>query len=184
MNYTIVNIVASTQVNDLLDLDKLNKYFSNSEYDPEIYYALIYRIENPKLSILVNKSGKIIFTGSKSLNQIYSAREQFYNDLSSIDYNPTQSRIQVQNIVFNTKYHTKINLKAFHNQNQETSNKKNKFPGLVFRNIHPKFTALVFNSGKISIVGLTKINQIEEAITIMYDLINKSNLQITSGDKK
>ena len=56
MNYEIVNIIALTDLSEKLDLEKINLSLSNCEYEPEVYFALIYRIKKPKISILINKS--------------------------------------------------------------------------------------------------------------------------------
>jgi transcription initiation factor TFIID TATA-box-binding protein len=36
------------------------------QYDPELFPGLIYRLQKPKLVMLIFGSGKIVFTGAKS----------------------------------------------------------------------------------------------------------------------
>jgi transcription initiation factor TFIID TATA-box-binding protein len=38
----------------------------NVEYEPEIFLGLVYRIEVPKLVVLVFSSGKLVIAGGKS----------------------------------------------------------------------------------------------------------------------
>lgn len=164
MEYKIVNLVANTDLGITLDLFKLNLELSNCEYDPEIYYALIYRLNKPKLSILVNKSGKIIFVGGKSIRDIEIARDIFHNDLIYIGYKPIKKEILFQNNVINAKldYKPKIEKIAIENENIEYAPEV--FPALIFRSFNPKFTCLIFKNGNIIITGLKKIDNIESVL--------------------
>ena len=45
------------------------------------------------------------------------------------------------------------------------------FPGLILHYEDPKFTALLFSSGKISIVGVREIEAISMITNIIQDLI-------------
>lgn len=45
------------------------------QYEPELYPALIYRLEKPKVKILVFVSGRVVFTDSKEPRDLYAACE-------------------------------------------------------------------------------------------------------------
>ena len=49
------------------------------------------------------------------------------------------------------------------------------FPGLIFKSIEPKFTALIFSSGKISITGLRNFNSIEMAIALLNSILKRDD---------
>jgi hypothetical protein len=49
-----------------------------SQYEPEIFPGLIYRMADPKIVLLVFVSGKIVLTGAKVREDIYSAFENIY----------------------------------------------------------------------------------------------------------
>ena len=101
MNCQIVNMVASTTTNEKLNLNTIQGSYSNVKYNPQIYFALIYKITDPKVSILVNWSGKLIITGAKSEKEIEIARNIFFNDMKKIGYCPQINDIIIQNIVLN-----------------------------------------------------------------------------------
>lgn len=42
-------------------------------YDPELFPGLIFRMTNPKVVLLIFASGKIVLTGAKEREQIYTA---------------------------------------------------------------------------------------------------------------
>jgi transcription initiation factor TFIID TATA-box-binding protein len=49
-----------------------------SQYEPEIFPGLIYRMADPKIVLLVFVSGKIILTGAKVREDLYTAFENIY----------------------------------------------------------------------------------------------------------
>jgi transcription initiation factor TFIID TATA-box-binding protein len=172
MEYKIVNIIASTNIGEILDLNKISRSLQNIEYEPEIYFALIFRINKPKLSILVNKSGIIIFAGAKSFEDINAAKKIFFNELHSIGYHPTDNKIIIQNLVILSRvrhrldFHNVISLKKTSGLINNHNNQK-----IVIKNFEPKFTAMVFKSGKILIVGLKDETMIDHCLQIIEDII-------------
>jgi len=49
-----------------------------STYEPEIFPGLIYRMQSPKIVLLIFASGKIVLTGAKNKEDIYKAFENMY----------------------------------------------------------------------------------------------------------
>ena len=171
INHKIVNIVALTDIKEELDLNLMDLSFKNSEYDPESYHALIYRINEPKLSILVNKSGKIIFNGGKSLEDIINAREIFYRDLIDIGYNPQINDIETQNIVISGKtelineFSEIIKLKAHFNVKCTYE-----WPSrIIIKNKSPKFTLMIYKTGKF-LLFLNDLEKIEKVLDIIRSI--------------
>lgn len=44
-----------------------------SRYEPELFPGLIFRMERPKLVLLIFASGKIVLTGAKKRSEIHEA---------------------------------------------------------------------------------------------------------------
>lgn len=65
---TIQNIVASADLGTNLNLNAIavGLGFENIEYEPEQFPGLVYRIDSPKIVILIFSSGKLVITGGKS----------------------------------------------------------------------------------------------------------------------
>lgn len=172
-NYRIANIVASTVINQQVNLNLINKTYQYAEYDPEIYFALIYKILEPKLSILVNWSGKIIFVGAKSKEEIESARKIFFKDLIKLGYKPQKTPIIIHNIIITLDIGKHLNLEKIFNENLKfiCSNVSQKSSRIILKNKKPKFTALIFNSGKVNIVGIKKMRDINQSIRCIEKII-------------
>lgn len=53
-----------------------------SQYEPELFPGLIYRMVKPKIVLLIFVSGKIVLTGAKVREEIYQAFSSIYPVLS------------------------------------------------------------------------------------------------------
>ncbi|HWQ47947.1 MAG TPA: TATA-box-binding protein [Methanosarcina sp.] len=64
----VQNIVASADLKTTLNLNTIAIAFGleNVEYEPEVFPGLIYRVEAPKVVVLVFSSGKLVITGGKT----------------------------------------------------------------------------------------------------------------------
>ena len=173
MELHIANVVANSFVDDTLNLNIIKKSLENCEYEPEQYFALIYRLNYPKLSILVNRSGKIIFTGAKSVKDIEAAQGIFLKDLKMLGYHPKLMPITIQNLVVVARYDYRLDLGVIFkiNCNKNIIYNPKDFHGLVFRNINPKFTALIFKSGNVLISGLKRFADVKRTLNIVEGLL-------------
>ena len=66
------NLVANTDFKKLLDIEKMARTIPKSMYEPEIFAGLIHRIQGSVVALIFN-SGKVIITGSKTIEEINSA---------------------------------------------------------------------------------------------------------------
>lgn len=80
----IENVVATDRIAEELDLDAIAFDLEKSEYEPETFPGIVYRVYNPKASFLLFSSGKIVCAGAKTQAEIKKAIEQLKKDLKSI----------------------------------------------------------------------------------------------------
>lgn len=86
---TIQNIVATSNLNMTVDLNMLTLVMDNVMYEPEVFPAAIYKMQDPKVVFLIFSSGKIVCLGAKVKSKISEAipilikqlRESEVNDL-------------------------------------------------------------------------------------------------------
>ncbi|TYZ64713.1 hypothetical protein PybrP1_011067 [[Pythium] brassicae (nom. inval.)] len=74
IDFKIQNVVGACELGFRVLVEELS--FAHSDhctYEPELYPALIYRLEKPKVKILVFVSGKVVFTGSKEPRELRAA---------------------------------------------------------------------------------------------------------------
>ena len=70
----IVNVVSTFELDSNVDLNYLsiNLGLENTEYEPEQFPGLVYRIENGPV-VLIFSSGKVVVTGAESSSEILDA---------------------------------------------------------------------------------------------------------------
>ncbi len=79
----IQNIVASCGLGGRIDLEKAVFGLTKTMYEPEQFPGLIYRMDEPKVVILVFASGKLVCTGAKKEIQVYIAVKKLQETLES-----------------------------------------------------------------------------------------------------
>ena len=63
---SIVNVVSSASIDQKIDLIEISKKFPETEYNPEQFPGLVFRLTNPKTATLIFRTGKMVCTGAKS----------------------------------------------------------------------------------------------------------------------
>ena len=98
---TVVNVVASTRVAEELDLPDIAIQL-NCEYEPEQFPGVVYRVVEPKLAILMFRSGRAVCTGGKNEDNIHTGIERMIGDLRDAGIETWELddvEIEVQNMV-------------------------------------------------------------------------------------
>ena len=82
----VENIVASTaiEVTEKLALDEIALSLENSEYEPESFPGLVFRLSEPRVAFLLFGTGKIICTGSRNEDDIHLALGNFKEKLQQL----------------------------------------------------------------------------------------------------
>ncbi|CAI5740026.1 unnamed protein product [Hyaloperonospora brassicae] len=79
IDFKIQNVVGTCDLGFRVLMEALA--FAHSDcctYEPELYPALIYRLEKPRVKILVFVSGKVVFTDSKDPRELCTACETIF----------------------------------------------------------------------------------------------------------
>jgi transcription initiation factor TFIID TATA-box-binding protein len=74
----IQNIVASANLGGMIDLEKAAFSLDRTMYEPEQFPGLIYRMEEPKVVILLFASGKLVCTGAKKEEDVFVAVDKLH----------------------------------------------------------------------------------------------------------
>ena len=80
----IQNIVASGSIGMDLNLNKLAIKLENTEYEPEQFPGLVYKLAEAKATFLLFSNGKIVCTGTKSEEEVNIAVEKLIENLKKI----------------------------------------------------------------------------------------------------
>ena len=72
----VQNIVASINFNRKFDLEHIARNFENTEYEPEVFPGLVFRLEDPKAVLLLFVSGKGVCAGTNSMKDVKRAAQK------------------------------------------------------------------------------------------------------------
>jgi len=73
---TVQNIVASGAIDLSLNLNTLSLELENTEYEPEQFPGLVYKLDEPNATFLLFSNGKLVCTGTKTKAQLTDSMEQ------------------------------------------------------------------------------------------------------------
>jgi transcription initiation factor TFIID TATA-box-binding protein len=80
-DWKVVNIVASAELGGKIDLEKAVFTLGKTMYEPEQFPGLIYRMDEPRVVILLFASGKLVCTGAKKEQDVYDAVNKLHASL-------------------------------------------------------------------------------------------------------
>jgi len=184
----IQNVVVSANIFATLPLEKLAVVLDNSDYTPETFPGLIYKVEDENLSFkkasfLLFSSGRVICAGTKSIKDSKAAVQHVVEDLKEVGIEITKKpQITVQNMVASGSVGGKLNLNEIVFLFENTEYEPEQFPGLVYKlkgeDVLQNITFLLFGTGKIVIAGAKSEKQIKDSVVFLRDqLIDVGELE-------
>jgi len=78
---TVQNIVASGTINLKLNLNYLALEMQNTEYEPEQFPGLVYKLIEPNATFLLFSNGKLVCTGTKNKEQLENSMDQLLKNV-------------------------------------------------------------------------------------------------------
>ena len=176
---SIVNVVASASVDQRIDLNEITKKFPDTEYHPEQFPGLVFRIKSPKTATLIFGSGKMVCTGAKSEEQSISAVRSVVQKLRKgeikIKNDPV---ITIQNIVASVNLGGKVHLEKTARSLPRSMYEPEQFPGLIHRMLDPKTVILIFATGKLVCTGAKKESDVYRSVHNLHTMLEEKELMI------
>ncbi len=78
---TVQNIVASGSIDLTLNLNILALQLENTEYEPEQFPGLVYKLIDPTATFLLFSNGKLVCTGTKNKQQLEESMRQLNKNI-------------------------------------------------------------------------------------------------------
>ncbi len=166
----IENIVATVSLDQTLDLRMIERSILTVEYNPEQFPGLVYRLDSPKVTALIFKSGKMVVTGAKSTRDLIEAVKKIVRNLKKHGI-PIhgRSKVQIQNIVASANLNVCVDLERAALTLENSMYEPEQFPGLIHRMDEPRVVLLIFGSGKMVITGAKREEEVYEAVKRIYE---------------
>lgn len=179
----IQNVVASSSLDQKIDLSAVVTGNPGVQYDPNRFPGLIYKIRKPKSSILIFRTGKMVCTGTRSAKEAIKAVNKVVNELKKSGIVIVgKAKTEIVNIVSSGDLGGSIDLERTAYALERTMYEPEQFPGLIYRVNEPKVVFLLFASGKIVCTGAKKQEDIYIAVEDLYRALVKNDLiEITAS---
>ena len=166
----IENIVASGSIADSIDLVDLSEKAENCELNKKRFPGAVLRLQNPKITVLVFSSGKVVITGIKSQDDFARGLDTLILKMKEVGVicHDTPD-VAVTNMVCSYDIGKYINLnKVVITLNMENIEyEPEQFPGLVYRISDPKVVVLIFSSGKIILTGGKTMEDVKRGVAFL-----------------
>lgn len=179
----IENVVASTTLGIPVDLIALSRQLVGAEYNPERFPGVVLRTEAPKAATLVFRSGKVVCTGAKSVEDVHYSLRRVFHEIKGLGIAVVEPDIIIQNIVASADLGAELDLgavaAAIGLENVEFEPEM--FPGLVRRLESPKAVILLFGSGKMIITGAKSVKNCESALGAIVQELTSLGLLKANG---
>ena len=176
---TIVNVVASADISQKLNLHEITKKFSDVEYHPDQFPGLVFRLQSPKTATLIFTSGKMVCTGSSSEEMATNAIKTVVAKLKKEKVKiKNEVMIKVQNIVASINLGGKIYLEQAARSLPRSMYEPEQFPGLIHRLVDPKTVMLLFASGKLVCTGAKTESDVFRSVNNVHAVLEEKNLMI------
>lgn len=174
----IVNIVASQRMTSNIDVNEVADCL-DIDYEQEQFPGMVYRSIEPKVCVLLFRSGKAVATGAKSLEDIEIAFDKLRADLEEHEFelwSKENCETILHNIVVTSDFSNiigdaKLNLSRLmlYLPFDKVEYEPEQFPGLIYRINDPNVVFLIFSSGRCVITGSKDYAEALDAEQILKD---------------
>ena len=176
---SVENVVASASIEQDIDLNEITQKFPDTEYHPDQFPGLVFRLNSPRTATLIFRTGKMVCTGAKSeelaIKAVNTVVQKLRKEKIKIKKDAT---ITVQNIVAAVNLGGKIHLEKAAKTLPRSMYEPEQFPGLIHRMLEPKTVILLFASGKLVCTGAKKESDVYRSVHNLHSLLEEKNLMI------
>uniref|UniRef100_A0A3B0MUK4 Transcription initiation factor (TBP homologue), putative n=1 Tax=Theileria annulata TaxID=5874 RepID=A0A3B0MUK4_THEAN len=174
----VQNIVASVHLGEELDLREIAISTRNAEYNPRKFNALVLRMQNPKCTGLIFRTGRIIITGSKTIEDAKLGGKRMAKMIrKETGLDLKFNNFKIENIIATFSCNVPIRLEVFSQEHKDLCNYEPEFfAGLVYRcriNEESEAVLLIFVSGNVIITGCKSPQEIQYVFKIMYPILHQ-----------
>jgi len=187
-NIKVQNVVATFSLNDTINLANIREAFSSECFFETLqdkrytFRVVALRIRKSRITLLVYRTGKVVCTGAKTIKDAEQSADYFISRLRKLGFTATKKlEARIQNIVATADLKIPVDMEklldCFHSEKQfRAMYEPEQFPAAIVRFPTTQgaiATILLFSSGKVVCVGLTTLEQINEAICQINSKLEK-----------
>jgi len=160
-----------------IDLNGVTRAFPKMEYRPRKFPGLVFRLKNPRATILIFGSGKMVCTGAKSVNGAKRALRKLVRMLKAAGVVILgRLSIKIQNIVASADLNGTVDLVTWYESQRlggRMMYEPEQFPGVIYRMEEPRAMIILFSSGKLVCTGAKEEENVYRAIDKLRQKLEK-----------
>jgi transcription initiation factor TFIID TATA-box-binding protein len=186
--WNVENVVATVTVDlgpagEKIDLNLIARNNPDCEYNPERFPGLVMRITDPKATVLVFSTGKMVVTGMREGREAGPVVEAVIKKIKSAKVEISgEPEITIQNIVASGDLHVPIDLNEASVIMDNAMYEPEVFPGLIYRMAEPKAVFLIFSTGRIVCTGAKTKEIVGKAVDNLVEELKKLDLTQVKSD--
>ena len=176
---SIVNVVVSASIDQLLDLKDITKKFPVVEWNPDQFPGAVFRLKEPKTATLLFRTGKMVCTGAKSEELARTAVKTVVQKLRKGKIKiKNEATVRIQNIVASISLGGRVHLEQAARSLPRSMYEPEQFPGIIHRMLDPKTVILIFTSGKLVCAGARTEKDVYRSVNNIHSMLEEKNLMI------
>ncbi len=174
----IEDVTAVTDLDADIPLEKLVSENEEAGFDAEHAEGVVFKLREPKATALVFPSGKIVCTGSKSIQQAKIAIDQVVERIGQLGVAvPDDPEITIEKIVAAFRMTAPFELEKVAELLEGAEYDPEKIEGVVYRTTEPKSEFLILKNGKIICTGSNSIKEIQSSVKSLKEKLNKAGIK-------
>jgi len=178
----IQNVVASAAFNQTFDLNAIANAFPRDTEFKGRFPGLVFKLKKPKTTMLIFKTGKMVCTGGKGVDEARRAILRAVRKLRKGGINVAgKPEIKITNIVASAILNGVIDLDRLYSSEGMGGKiifEPEQFPALIYQWESPQVVFLIFSTGKIVCVGAKNEKDIYEAVENLQRKLEESEVLI------
>ena len=179
----VENVVASIRLAPYIELETLTSQFSDVE-EKTNFPGLVIKLQKPKSTILLFRSGKVVITGTKSVKSLPKIVSKVRSRLRELDIElDPEPKIRVENVVSSGSFGMPINLDLISLTLDRTIYEPEVFPGLIYKVDEPKVCFLLFSSGNVICTGAKNNKDIVTAVRDLAVILKGSGVLVKNPEE-
>jgi len=186
-DWKVENVVATVSValepGEKVDLNQIARKYPDCEYNPERFPGLVMRVVDPKATILVFSTGKMVVTGLRDANEAEAVVANVIKRMKQAKVDiKSEPEITIQNIVASGDLHVPVDLNEASVIMVNAMYEPEVFPGLIYRMADPKTVFLIFSTGRIVCTGAKTKEIVGEAVEKLVEQVKSLGLALVKGE--
>lgn len=180
MTYIIRNLAATSNLDATLDLYNLAAAIPDIEYEPEQFPGAIFKLKEPKVTLLLFKNGKFNIVGASREEDIVAGIKKATKIINEIQKDVKIKKnieYKIVNFVATSSLNRSIDLFQAAITLDNIEYEPEQFPGAIIRLSSPKVTLTLFKNGKINCAGAKSEADIKKSIRVLKNILKDNNFE-------